>query len=511
MDFPRHYNAAGDFIDRNVDGGLADKTAFINPTRSITYGELARATRQMGNVLAKLDVGREARIALLMHDTVDWPVAFWGAIRAGVVPVAINTMLAPAQYEYMLADSRAQALFVSHALLAQVEPCLDRLPYLRHVIVAGEAAAGRPSITDLVSQAAPEFETADTCADEVAFWLYSSGSTGDPKGTQHVHSSLMVTADTYGRQVLGIRSGDVVLSAAKLFFAYGLGNSMSFPMSVGATVILLPERPTPAAIFALLKSHDPTLFFGVPTLYAAMLADPNCTPEAGSKNLRLCVSAGEALPADVGRTWQRRFGVDILDGVGSTEMLHIYLSSRPGDVRYGTCGKPVPGYAVRLVDEAGHEVGADEIGEMLVDGESAATGYWHQRAKSRATFEGRWTRTGDKYMRDAEGYYRICGRTDDMFKVSGIWVSPFEVEAALTGHASVLEAAVVPKADPDGLLKPKAFVVLKAGNESDELAAELKEHVKAAIGQWKYPRWIEFLETLPKTATGKIQRFKLRD
>ncbi|HUF45323.1 MAG TPA: benzoate-CoA ligase family protein [Aestuariivirgaceae bacterium] len=511
MDFPRRYNAARDFIDRHVDGGLADKPAFIDARRALTYGELASTTRQMANVLAGLDVQPEARIALIMHDTADWPIAFWGALRAGVVPVAINTLLSTAQYEYMLADSRAQAVFVSRPLLSVIEPCLEKLPHLRHVIVSGVPAADRPSFGELVSQASADFETADTCADEVAFWLYSSGSTGNPKGVRHVHTSLMVTADTYGRQVLGIRPGDVVLSAAKLFFAYGLGNSMTFPMSVGATAILLADRPTPAGVFALLRQHAASVFFGVPTLYAAMLADPQCTPEAGSSELRLCVSAGEALPAEVGRSWQRRFGVDILDGVGSTEMLHIYLSNHPGDIRYGTCGKPVPGYGVRLVDESGHEVGVDEIGEMMVEGESAADGYWHQRAKSRATFEGRSTRTGDKFVRDADGYYRICGRTDDMFKVSGIWVSPFEVEAALIGHPAVLEAAVVPKADADELLKPKAFVVLKPGHSPEKLTPELKEHVKASIGRWKYPRWIEFVETLPKTATGKIQRFKLRD
>jgi 4-hydroxybenzoate-CoA ligase len=511
MEFPRRYNAARDFIDRHVEGGLAEKAAFVDTRRTVTYGEMASATRQTANVLAGLEVAPEGRVALLMYDTVDWPIAFWGALRAGVVPVAINTLLSTTQYEYMLADSRAQAVFVSRPLLPVIEPCLDRLPHLRHVIVAGEAAAGRLSFSDLVSGASTEFETADTCADEVAFWLYSSGSTGNPKGVRHIHSSLMVTAETYGRQVLGIRPDDVVLSAAKLFFAYGLGNSMTFPMSVGATTVLLADRPTPGTIFALLKQHHPTVFFGVPTLYAAMLADPGCTPENGSSRLRLCVSAGEALPADVGRTWTSKFGVDILDGVGSTEMLHIYLSNNPGDIRYGTCGKPVPGYAVRLVDETGLEVGADEIGEMLVEGASAADGYWHQRDKSRATFEGRWTRTGDKFVRDAEGYYRICGRTDDMFKVSGIWVSPFEVEAALISHPAVLEAAVVPQADGDKLLKPKAFVVLKPGHSAEGLVPALKEHVKASIGQWKYPRWVEFVEALPKTATGKIQRFKLRD
>lgn len=511
MRFPREYNAARDFIDGAVERGLADKPAFIDDERVLTYGELARATRRMGNLLARLDIRREARIAILMLDTVDWPVVFWGAIRAGVAPVALNTLLNSQQYLYMLADSRAQALFVSRPHLPSVEPVLGRLPHLKHVIVAGEPVTRLHSLNELLGAAGDEFETADTCADEVAFWLYSSGSTGEPKGVRHVHTSPRVTAGTYGQQVLAIREDDVVFSAAKLFFAYGLGNSMSFPMSVGATTILLPQRPTPESVFSVLKAHQPTLFFGVPTLYAAMLADPNCSPDNGSARLRLCISAGEALPEEVGRAWRRRFAVDILDGVGSTEMLHIYLSNRPDDVRYGTSGKPVPGYAVRLVDESGREVADGEIGEMMVDGASAADGYWNRRDKSRATFEGRWTRTGDKYVRDGEGYYRICGRTDDMFKVSGIWVSPFEVEGALIGHEAVLEAAVVPKADADGLMKPKAFVVLKPGRSPDGVQDALKEHVKATTGRWKYPRWIEFVDALPKTATGKIQRFKLRD
>jgi 4-hydroxybenzoate-CoA ligase len=333
-----------------------------------------------------------------------------------------------------------------------------------------------------------------------------------PKGVKHVHTSLMATATTYAKKVLGIRQDDVCLSAAKLFFAYGLGNSLNFPMSVGATTILNPERPTPATIFGLLNRFEPTIFFGVPTLFAAMLADESVFDEAGSPRLRICTSAGEALPEHIGIAWKKRFNVDILDGVGSTEMLHIFLSNAPDDIKYGASGRPVPGYDVRLINPEGTEVLNGEIGEMLVRGPSAAEGYWNQREKSRATYEGAWTRTGDKYLRDADGRYTYCGRSDDMFKVSGIWVSPFEVENALIGHAAVLEAAVIAAADDQDLLKPKAYIVLKSGIAwSEEINRSLKDHVKAKIGPWKYPRWIEVLDHLPKTATGKIQRFKQRE
>jgi 4-hydroxybenzoate-CoA ligase len=379
-------------------------------------------------------------------------------------------------------------------------------------VAGGEPPAFALSFRGELGFQSPEAQIADTCADETAFWLYSSGSTGNPKGVRHVHSSPMETARLTGQACLGMREDDVVYSAAKLFFAYGLGNAMTFPLSVGATAVLRPERPTPELVFATLREHQPTFFFGVPTLYNAMLAYPQGTPETSSRRLRICVSAGEALPAEVGKAFAARFGVDILDGVGSTEMLHQYVCNSPGALRYGTSGRAVPGYEIRLVDEKGNEVVDGELGEMLVKGPSAADGYWNQRDKSRATFEGGWTRSGDKYTRDADGFYTYQGRTDDMFKVSGIWVSPFEVESALIGHDAVLEAAVVPKEDADGLVKPKAFIVLKPGQAAaSRLPDELKEHVKAKAGMWKYPRWIEFVDGLPKTATGKIQRFKLRE
>ena len=355
-----------------------------------------------------------------------------------------------------------------------------------------------------------EFATVETCSDEIAFWLYSSGSTGNPKGVRHVHSSLTHVASYYGKGVLDISTDDKVFSAAKLFFAYGLGAGMAIPMSVGATTILLPGRPTPHSVLDTLRTHNPTLFFGVPTLFASMLDEPACLPENSSDRLRLCVSAGEALPEDVGKSWKQRMAVDIVDGVGSTEMLNAFLSNRPGEVRYGTSGREFDGYRLKLVDEDGAEVGDDEIGELLVSGGSAASGYWNQRDKSRHTFEGIWTRTGDKYHRDAEGYYHYCGRNDDMFKVSGRWVSPFEVEQALTSHPAIAEAAVVAEEDCNGLIKPKAVVVLAQGASSEKLFTELKNHVKSSVGAWKYPRWIAIVDELPRTATGKIQRYKLR-
>ncbi len=523
MNTPREYNAAVDLIGRNLKAGRGQNIAFIDPERRLSYGELASECHRMGNLLAAHGVGREARVAMILLDTCDFPIIFWGAIQAGVIPVALNTLLNGEQYHYILADSRAEVLFVSAQLLPTVAPILPQLAAIRRVFVVGDDAGEHVHFRDELARHERVYEAAPTCADEVAFWLYSSGSTGMPKGVKHVHSSPLATAELYGQGVLGMREDDVVYSAAKLFFAYGLGNAMTFPMSVGATAILLPQRPTPEAVFAVLRAHQPTMFFGVPTLYAAMLANAEGGADLGCQRLRICVSAGEALPEQVGTEWRSRIGVDVLDGVGSTEMLHIFLSNRVDQVNYGYSGRAVPGYELRLVDESGQPVTAGEIGELLVRGPSAAEGYWNQRIKSRHTFAGEWTRTGDKFVSDEEGLYLYCGRTDDMFKVSGIWVSPFEVESALMEHEAVLEAAVVPAEDQDGLLKPKAFVVLKADaapkEEDDdstgqakvaELTRELQAHVKDKAGLWKYPRWVVYVESLPKTATGKVQRYKLR-
>jgi benzoate-CoA ligase len=504
---PREYNAALDLIERNLAAGRAGKAAFIDDAGTLSYGELAQRVDRWGNALRDLGLAQEDRIMLAMLDTCDWPVAFLGAIKAGIVPIAANTLLTSRDYEFMLADSRAQALVVSAALLPAFAPLLGRLPFLKHVIVAGGDAAGHLEFNALLAAAKPGLAAAQTTADDACFWLYSSGSTGTPKGTVHVHSSLILTAELYARPILGIREDDVVFSAAKLFFAYGLGNGLTFPMAVGATAVLMAERPTPAAVFQRLGARAPSIFYGVPTLYAALLASPDF-PARGTLALRVCASAGEALPADIGRRWTERTGTEILDGIGSTEMLHIFLSNTPGQVRYGSTGRAVPGYRLKVLDEQGQPVKAGETGDLYIAGPTAASGYWNQREKSRQTFQGEWTKSGDKYVFDEQGVYTYAGRSDDMLKVSGIYVSPFEVEGALLGHPSVLECAVVGHADADGLVKPKAFVVLKAGASATE--DELKAHVKSSLAPYKYPRWVEFVPELPKTATGKIQRFKLR-
>ncbi len=505
-------NAAVYFVDRHSEGAQATKTAFVEAVeggRQLTYGELAQQSSKMADLYRKHGIQREDRAAMIVSDNVDFPVIFWGSLKAGVVAVPVNTLLSSELYSVILKDSRAKALFVSEELLPVVEPILKEATDLKAIFVVGQSSTKYMSFSEEISSCVP-LETIEVSSDECAFWLYSSGSTGQPKGVRHVHGNLQATADTYGAQVLKIGPEDSIFSAAKLFFAYGLGNGMTFPMSVGATAYLYPGRPTPDSVFEVMKMARPTIFCGVPTLYAALVeAMKNGLPE-GFENLTRSLSAGEALPAEIGNRWKELTGTDILDGVGSTEMLHIFLSNKPGDVVYGTSGTAVPGYEIRVVDEEGVEVGPGGIGELLVNGPSSADGYWNQRQKSRSTFEGNWTRTGDKYEIQQDGRLVYCGRTDDMFKVSGIWVSPFEIEQALISHPDILEAAVVPAVDDNNLEKPKAFVVLNEGVASNGLEATLKDHVKEAVGTWKYPRWIEIVQDLPKTATGKIQRFKLR-
>jgi benzoate-CoA ligase len=509
--FPRHYNAAHDIIQRNLQAGRGDKPAFIDDRTVLTYRQLDEATSAFAHVLARHGVKPEQRVLLCLQDTVDFPVCFLGAIKAGVIPVPVNTLMKPSDYEYMLNDSRAPLAVVSAALLPSFEAIRPRTRDLQHLLTAGGQSTAADSLSQCLGSASSDFTVADTTCDDHCFWLYSSGSTGAPKGTVHVHSSLVQTAELYGRPIVGVTTSDVCFSAAKLFFAYGLGNSLSFPMAVGATTILMAERATPTAVFERLVRHQPTVFGGVPTLYAGLLASPDL-PDRTTVRLRRCTSAGEPLPAELGRKWQRHFGVDIIDGIGSTEMLHIFLSNRPGDVQYGTTGKPVPGYEVRLVDDDGNPVPTGEQGELQICGPTSATQYWNNREKSQRTFMGRWTRSGDKFICREDGYYIYAGRTDDMLKVSGIYVSPVEVEAALITHAAVLEAAVVGRLDQDGLIKPIAYVVLKDRTAaSGELIAELKVHVKTLLAPYKYPRWIEFVPDLPKTATGKIQRYRLRD
>jgi benzoate-CoA ligase len=504
---PRHYNAAVDLIERNLRRGLHDKVAYVDDAGSYSYGELAARVDRCASALRDLEIQVEQRVVLCLTDTIDFPTAFLGCIKAGVIPVAVNTLLTPADIAYILEDSRATVALVSSQLLPALASTFAKADRLRHLIVTAGEADGCLSFQDLLARAHPRAEAAPTTCDDACFWLYSSGSTGAPKGTVHVHSSLIQTADLYARQVAGICESDVVFSVSKLPFAYGLGNSLSFPLAVGATAVLMAERPTPAAVVQRMLRHQPTVLCSIPTSFAALLAFPEL-PRREQLRLRCCISAGEALPEEIGRRWHERFGVPILDGIGSTEMLHIFLSNRAHDIRYGTTGTPVPGYEVRIVDAAGVPVPTGEVGELQIRGPTRALLYWNQRQRSSETFQGEWVRSGDQFRQRADGCYVYEGRSDDMLKVGGLFVSPVEVESILVAHDAVLEAAVVGRQDAEGLVKPCAFVVLKPGRTAD--SKDLQQHVKSRLAPYKYPRWIEFIPELPKTATGKIQRFKLR-
>ena len=507
---PRQFNAAHDLLERNINEGRADKIAYIDDDGSHTFQDLVDRANQTANALTDLGLVMEDRLMIIQTDTVDFPATFLGAIKVGIIPIAVNTLLTSDDYEFMLDDSRAKALIVSSSFITKLTPAIEKSKYLKHTIVSGEAASPYEHLQTLQRDADRACEPALTSSDDTCFWLYSSGSTGTPKGTVHIHSSLAYTAELYAVPILGIKEDDIVFSAAKLFFAYGLGNGLTFPLTVGATTVLMAERPTPAAVFKRLKTHQPTIFYGVPTLFGAMLASDDL-PDQSEISIRISTSAGEALPSDIGTRWTQHFGTEILDGIGSTEMLHIFLSNRSGEVKYGSTGRAVPGYEIRLLDETGAGVVVGELGDLQIKGPSAANLYWNQRRKSRETFCGEWTRAGDKYSVDKDGFYTYGGRSDDMLKVSGLYVSPFEVEAILMSHAAVLEAAVVGDEDADKLIKPRAFVVLKNGYEAGSaLVDELKIFVKSKLAPFKYPRWIDFVDELPKTATGKIQRFKLR-
>jgi benzoate-CoA ligase family protein len=508
---PRDYNFAVDLFRRFEDKGWSGRTAFVDPRGAMTYGKLIERARKFASVVIEKGIQPGERVLMCLLDTADWPAAFLGTLYAGRVAVPVNTLMTEDDYRYMLADSGARMLVVSQALLPKFEKLVAAIPDFHVVVAGGHDELPHQDLDLLIDAAAPAQRPLPTTCDTIAFWLYTSGSTGKPKAAVHVHADLKLTNDLYAAPILGITENDVCFSVAKLFFAYGLGNAMTFPLSVGATTVLLPDRPTPDGVAELLKKHQVTVFYAVPTFYAAFLASP-AAPAREELKIRCSVSAGEALPLEIGKRWKERYGVDILDGLGSTEMLHIFLSNRPGDVKYGTSGKPVPGYDVRLVDDDGAVIKTrGDMGELQVRGPTSAVMYWNNREQSRTTFLGEWTRSGDKYVQDEQGYYVYCGRRDDMLKVGGIYVSPFEVEGALQSHPDVLEAAVVAWPDDDALIKPKAFIVLKSANAAcDALAVALQEHCKQKLAPYKYPRWIEFRADLPKTATGKIQRFKLR-
>ena len=503
------FNVAVPFIDRHLGEVRGGKAAIVcdDTGGTVSYGQLAERVNRCGNLLCSLAWESEGRVLMVVKDCPEFFYVFWGAIKAGLVPVPLNTLLRADDYRHIIEDSECVGLVYSPEYRGEVARALSGAGHQPTFILCTE---GPSSVADMLEEASDILVPAATSADSECFWLYSSGSTGRPKGAVHRHRDIVTTCVHYAADTLGVTEDDVCFSAAKLFFAYGLGNAMTFPLWAGATAVLSGQRPTPEMTFDIIENHQPTLYFGVPTLYAAQLRALDESPRDLS-SLRACVSAGEALPADIFRRWRERTGTLILDGIGSTEALHIFISNTSDDHRPGTSGRPVPGYEARIVDEAGDAVAAGETGRLFIHGDSTGTHYWHNAERTAETMVDGWLNTGDTYYQDADGYYVYCGRSDDMLKVGGIWCSPVEIEGRLIEHPRVLEAAVVGRADADELIKPEAFVVLKdTGDASDALANELLEHCKEGLARYKYPRWVNFVEDLPKTATGKVQRFRLR-
>lgn len=511
LSIPDIFNAATVYVDANITAGRGTQTAFFYHEQQITYQDVFDNVNRTGNALRALGVDLEQRVALLLLDCPEFVYSFYGAIKIGAVAVPMNTMLRPPDYQYLLNDSRARVLIVTDVLLPQIEAMRSELRYVQHIVVVGQSGTSL-DYAGLLANASRELEAVPTSKDDMAFWLYSSGSTGFPKGAVHLHHDMPYVSELCGKEVLQITAADRTFSAAKLFFAYGLGNNMYIPMRFGASAVLLPDRPTPEAVFATITRYRPTVFYGVPTLYAQLLQVEDAPWRYDLSSLRLCLSAGESLPPEIARRWQARFGLEICDVIGSTEALYVFIGNRPGRVRIGSTGTIMPGFEAKIVDEQGQEVATDTVGTLLVRGDSTAPFYWNKHRKSQQTMLGDWLNTGDKLRCDAEGYYWYAGRTDDMLKVGGIWVSPVEVENVLMEHEAVLETAVVGAEDSDALIKPKAYVVVRQGyTASPQLALALQDFVKNKMAYYKYPRWIEFADELPKTATGKIQRFKLRE
>ncbi|MGI6415176.1 MAG: benzoate-CoA ligase family protein [Thermoguttaceae bacterium] len=512
LNLPERLNAAEVFVDRHLDLGREQKAAILYGDEQVSYGRLHENVNRMGNLLRQLGVRIEERVAILLPDSPEWVYAFYGSIKIGAVAVPMNTMLTSPDYEYLLNDSRARVLIVDAGLKPKIDRIRGSLRYLEHVLVAGGSAAGEDCLKTALAAAEPRLAAVETSKDDMAFWLYSSGTTGFPKGAIHLHHDMIVEADLYAEKTIGLREDDLSFSVARLFFAYGLGNGLYFPLRLGGTTVLYSDRPTPEAVFGVIDRYRPTVFYGVPTSYAAMLHLAETTGRSSLGRVRMCVSAGEPLPSHLFEKWLERFGVEILDGIGSTEILHIFISNRPGRARAGSTGQIVPGYEAKIVDDNGNEVPQRTVGTLLIKGDSIAAGYWNKHEQTKETFRGEWINTHDKFLVDEDGFYWYAGRTDDMMKVSGQAVWPTDVEAILLKHPAVLESGVVGVADKDGLIKPCAYVVLKDSfKPSAELEKEIQAFVKKTTAPHKYPRAVVFVEELPKTATGKIQRYKLRE
>ena len=527
LTLPENFNVAAHFVDRNVQEGRGAKIAIECGDERVTYHQLLENTNRAGNALLALGVRPEERVMLLLLDTPEFLYSFFGAIKIGAVAVPVNTQAKPQDYEYMLNDCRARVALVSEPLLPHLQSIpKEKLHYLQEIVVSAVDLIGkakqdfpsRPSHThhslhNLMASASPELQAAHTSKDEPAFWLYSSGSTGASKGCVHLHHDMVVCCELYAKGILQMKESDRCFSVARLFFAYGLGNAGYFPLGCGATTILSPVRPVPATIYADIERYRPTLFFSVPTNFAALLSH-HCEDgrEFDLSSIRQAISAGECLPAPLFHRFKERFGVEILGSLGSTETLHVVIANRPGDAKPGSSGKIISGYEARIVDEHGNTVALNEIGDLLIKGDSTCSGYWNKHEKTKETFIGDWFRTGDKYFQDEVGYYWYAGRSNDVFKVHGLWLSPAEVESVLISHPAVREAAVVAREDKDGLTKAAAYVVINMEfTPSEQLSHELQELVGQQIGGYKRPHWIEFLSEIPKTATGKLQRFKLRE
>jgi benzoate-CoA ligase len=511
IDVPERFNAATHFVDRHLAEGRGARTAFRFRGRAVSYAEIALRANRLGNALLARDVQMEQRVLLALPDRPEFAEAFWGAMKIGAVPVPVSDTLPADELAFVLQDSRARAVIASETAAAEILKVRARCPALQATIVVGGRRRGALEYERLLERASPELAPAETSRDDVALWLYTSGSTGRPKAVVHLHHDLVHAAELVGRRIFGIGPDDVVFSASKLHFAFGLGNSLYFPALVGAASVLVPERFEAERVLELIQAERPTVLFAVATVYRRLLQVTDAERRFDCSALRLCVSSGEVLPAALFHAWHARFGLELLDVVGSTEALHDFIANRPGAARAGSSGQVIPGFEARLVDDQGRPVAPGMVGQLLIKGDSTSPGYWNRHERTRATMQGEWLRTGDMFYQDTDGYFFFCGRTDDMLKVGGMWVAPAEVEAALGEHPAVAEVAVIGRGDADGLTKPHAFCVLHDGVAgSDALAAELREGVRKRLGGYKSPRWVDFVPELPKTATGKIQRFALR-